>query len=368
MAIQFECSDCGKSLRVKDEFAGKKLRCPECETVLKIPEADDGEAEFYDDDEEQEQRASRRTPTARASKSNPKSKRSGPDRKQRANGGENYFRRSTTKTKKPKTADNKAVLIWSIVIGGGVLGLAGIGTVVMIVMNMGGSSGPQAAVAAPGQQPTAAAKNNSQYVTAETNTPVSKFKMIWDMPAKWTQQSGVEDGFWPWAEMKGQGQTIKISSNRSLTEASSTMTSMGGFEESLKTAHTVRLAKLKLEYNDFEEGPLNIHKGKYGPVVWSEYEYKGMFGKGYGIRCTVPGPRLPCTVVMEYALSARDKWRPVVLDIAGSVHFKRSKSDDGGGDDDFFLDVGGDMGDVGGPPDAGNDMPADQGEVEPPGE
>jgi hypothetical protein len=36
MSISFKC-ECGRSLRVKDELAGKQGRCPACGTLLRIP-------------------------------------------------------------------------------------------------------------------------------------------------------------------------------------------------------------------------------------------------------------------------------------------------------------------------------------------
>jgi hypothetical protein len=39
MAIVLRCK-CGKSLRVSDDYAGKKARCPECQSVLVIPKYD----------------------------------------------------------------------------------------------------------------------------------------------------------------------------------------------------------------------------------------------------------------------------------------------------------------------------------------
>ena len=36
MPIQVSCN-CGRSLRVKDELAGRKVRCPGCEAVLPVP-------------------------------------------------------------------------------------------------------------------------------------------------------------------------------------------------------------------------------------------------------------------------------------------------------------------------------------------
>jgi hypothetical protein len=42
MAIVLQC-DCGKTLKVSDDFAGKKARCPGCKAVLDIPAADGDE-------------------------------------------------------------------------------------------------------------------------------------------------------------------------------------------------------------------------------------------------------------------------------------------------------------------------------------
>jgi len=36
--IEVTCENCGKHLRVKDEFAGKKGKCPGCQTLLTVPE------------------------------------------------------------------------------------------------------------------------------------------------------------------------------------------------------------------------------------------------------------------------------------------------------------------------------------------
>ncbi len=37
--INFNCSECGVKIAIKDEFAGKKGRCPKCKAVLTIPAA-----------------------------------------------------------------------------------------------------------------------------------------------------------------------------------------------------------------------------------------------------------------------------------------------------------------------------------------
>ncbi|MGE3804411.1 MAG: hypothetical protein AB7K24_07045, partial [Gemmataceae bacterium] len=37
MSIAFSCTSCGKSFRVPDDMAGKKGKCPQCQTVFRIP-------------------------------------------------------------------------------------------------------------------------------------------------------------------------------------------------------------------------------------------------------------------------------------------------------------------------------------------
>src|SRR3954468_11514150 len=37
--IAVECAHCGKQLKVKDELAGKKGKCPQCQKVIQIPAA-----------------------------------------------------------------------------------------------------------------------------------------------------------------------------------------------------------------------------------------------------------------------------------------------------------------------------------------
>ncbi|MBC8355525.1 MAG: hypothetical protein H8E66_26400 [Planctomycetes bacterium] len=40
MAIETICKGCARKLRVGDEFAGRKGRCPHCKTIYDVPEAD----------------------------------------------------------------------------------------------------------------------------------------------------------------------------------------------------------------------------------------------------------------------------------------------------------------------------------------
>jgi hypothetical protein len=37
MPVQFVCEHCGKTLRVRDDLAGKKVKCPHCQGVVRVP-------------------------------------------------------------------------------------------------------------------------------------------------------------------------------------------------------------------------------------------------------------------------------------------------------------------------------------------
>src|SRR2546423_13177039 len=70
MSIQFTC-DCGKSIRVKEELAGRTGRCPECGAKLTIPaaapkprNADDEAGDFLLAESTNEQITSRPSPTS----------------------------------------------------------------------------------------------------------------------------------------------------------------------------------------------------------------------------------------------------------------------------------------------------------------
>lgn len=53
MAISFECGDCAKKYKVDARFAGKKIKCKECDATMTIPAADPSEAppksDLFDD-------------------------------------------------------------------------------------------------------------------------------------------------------------------------------------------------------------------------------------------------------------------------------------------------------------------------------
>lgn len=311
MSIRFECSDCGAALKVKEQFVGRKIRCPHCATVNQVPSESEGS------DDEEEHVASR----AKPSSSRSKSARGSQPRRSRANDDaeleelpQSSKRKKKKGTGKSKSGSGSKFPVWAIVAGCSVAAILMVAVILLIVMKP--NARVEDAPVAGGNPP-----ENAKVVQAQVEGPGGKIRMKFEMPPNWTSEGSIEDDMWPWATMKGEGQTIKFSSNRSLAGGADTMTTMGGADERLKTSHTLRGTKLQAENTDWVDSQLGVHNGKRGLVVWSDYEYKGVFGKGYGIRATVDGPVLPCNLMLECSQSSRDKWRPTLLAIAESIHF-----------------------------------------------
>jgi len=218
---------------------------------------------------------------------------------------------------KSKSGSGGKVPMWAIVAGSSVAGLLLIAGIVFVATKKPAQAA-NGQVAGGDQAPAA---EQPKVVQAHVDGPGAKFRMKFEMPANWTSEGSIEDEMFPWATLKGGGQSIKLSSNRSLLGGAEAMTTVGGAVEQLKASHSGRGVKLQSENTDWVDGPLGIHEGKNGTVVWSDYEYKGVFGKGYGIRCTIDGAARPCQLMLECGQAGRDKWRPTLLAIAESIHF-----------------------------------------------
>ena len=321
MSIRFYCEECGKPLKVRSANAGRYTQCPECHGIIRIPRTSRADVDVDEivpvaELDESPAASSRRSSKSRRA-SRPKD--SDPPFEFSANRSEKPSKRNSNKNQK-NSEESSSVPVWLIVVGCCTVGLLSIGGFIFFAINM-------KLLPLPGSgQSTAKSK---AFATAETLSKNGKFKMSWDLPPGWTQESEFERDLWPWFHMKGQGQSIRMSTSRSLTETASTMTTMGGFQERLSAAHTFRIGKLQAENMDYVETRPEFHKTGRNLVVWSDFEYKGLFGKVYGIRCTIPGLKLPCTVTMECSQATRDKWRDLLLRIASSVSFKQIKDDEG---------------------------------------
>ncbi len=44
MPIKFDCPECGKPLSIKDELAGRRIKCPRCSEPVTVPEEEEEEA------------------------------------------------------------------------------------------------------------------------------------------------------------------------------------------------------------------------------------------------------------------------------------------------------------------------------------
>src|SRR5262245_570884 len=64
MPVTFACA-CGKQLRVADEHAGRRVKCPSCEAVVAVPAPDEVEESVEEDAIQAERRAPRESAPAR---------------------------------------------------------------------------------------------------------------------------------------------------------------------------------------------------------------------------------------------------------------------------------------------------------------
>jgi dienelactone hydrolase len=82
MSLTVSCPGCGREYRVKDELAGKKIRCKDCDTVVVIPQADADDLGFDDDDLADAESAPALSPPSRK-----KSAAKKPAKKRKSSGG-----------------------------------------------------------------------------------------------------------------------------------------------------------------------------------------------------------------------------------------------------------------------------------------
>ncbi len=75
MTIEFECPDCSREYRVKDELAGRKVTCKDCNSRISIPdgyEDDDEWGDYYDEEPERAPARRKRSGSAAQKKSRKK--------------------------------------------------------------------------------------------------------------------------------------------------------------------------------------------------------------------------------------------------------------------------------------------------------
>lgn len=111
MSIKVNCR-CGKRIAAKDEYAGRKVRCPACQNLLRIPDTTEGAA-FSDETWDETDAAENDAPPRRRATSSP-------GRRSLANRGSGS---SKTKGSKQASGSGRGLII-GLSFGGGVLVLA----------------------------------------------------------------------------------------------------------------------------------------------------------------------------------------------------------------------------------------------------
>ncbi len=186
----------------------------------------------------------------------------------------------------------------------------------------------------------------AQFETTLPSKVKSHVSMRWEMPENWkVEQMGVEDGRWPWANIKtDRGEAIKIKHNRSLLDKAD-MASAASFLGDdpfgiINNAHYTYKHKAEEQYTDYKEDPLKNVQGKFQPIASSDFQYKGLFGTVYGIRFTATGGLDPAVIWLECGQDEREYYRPLVSQLTGSIEYF-----DPNDEDEIVLEMGNQDGD-----------------------
>lgn len=156
MTIKLQCG-CGKSLSVKDEYAGRRVKCPGCQTLLRVPKPKVEEAAFGDEwdlgdsaEDNWDEEPSKTRAKSGGGKSSPKL-------------GSNS-RQTSAKAKGKKSQSSNRGLLIGLSAGGGLLGIA-------VLAWMFWPAKPEDIVAvAPNQSTAVSASTPVGNATSSTNT------------------------------------------------------------------------------------------------------------------------------------------------------------------------------------------------------
>jgi hypothetical protein len=145
MSIAVKCS-CGNKLRMSEDLARKKVRCPDCKSVLEVPSAD------TDDGDEVK---SKPRPAAKARSRDRDEDEDGPRNKRKVVDEADDEEDEIPRRKKKGTNGGNKKLVWILFGGGaGLLLLIGAGVAIWLIFFRGGSSGPGKGVHTLGDQET----------------------------------------------------------------------------------------------------------------------------------------------------------------------------------------------------------------------
>lgn len=322
--IQVTC-ECGRVIKAKDEFAGKKVRCPDCQEVVALTsKTDKGSAkasskktakrpvpddEYFDDGEESDEEDEEIEDRPRAS-AKKKAKKKGS-----AAASDGAEKTGKKKKKKPKDDSTKTVLI----ITGVLLGLSVLGGLGYLIATSGGAGGGGGAAGPAANVP-------NEFVALAT--PQSE--LICMVPKGWESKTGGGTGGVPaFARVENSGITINFKSSQS--GASIQMMSQAGGgddadtpdeEKAVAKVHDFQKAKAQDEMSGYQEAgaPEKIMTKGFGEGRISAFTCSETFSTAYGYRATLLGTNNQWVVICKCSASQWKDYQPIfkkVIESAG---------------------------------------------------
>lgn len=328
MAIKFKCK-CGKEFQTGEANAGKKIKCKECGTVLKVPTpkavkagpvGGGDEFNFGDlsrfDEEDVVLPSGPAIPPPVIGMARTKSRVMRPDLTLEGEDAELVAEGKAAQKKDGEKKNSAQTLGMALV---GVIGVVvggGFGYYVVTNLVIGG----------PIEPPT-------EFVeyTGVDNAFAIEYPKDWELTD--SKDSVQAD---PWARFESGNFTISVKTGvgaaQSIMAIGDAMSSIGGEEIDPSTAfHQSYADQLALDYSSYEEDPVQYIETNAGRLPYSKFESRGAFGsREIGYRMSMASGGVGNTVI--YCKCAKDREFEAMADTFKKV----MKSFGGGGGDDLM--------------------------------
>lgn len=335
--IKLKCT-CGKLLKVKPEYAGKRLKCPDCQAPVTVPNADDASP------------LPQKSATGPAAKPEKKKKPSrqlsandfGDDETDNSefNGADDYGmhdapvalppRRKKNATASASGTTDKPVadaasamspkLLYSMYALAGTVSAVVVFFVVWMIIRAGSASSPDAAALAMPEK-FVVFKHGEAGLSVECPDG-----------AGWiTDSGGGTGGVPPWITVKNEKQEVFISirgsvSGTAISDIASGGVAPGALDEDLPdelhpaaVVHKFQHDKIRADYNTYEETePRKIETG-FGEGRVSDFTAGSAFSTEYGLRATLIANQYQYNVICKVPKKRLAAYRPILERMIKSV-------------------------------------------------
>lgn len=304
---------CGKALKVGSQQAGRKLKCPECGTVLQVPEAaaagggrkrsGDGFADSYKDYGAQDY----------TTQMMPQAKR---PRKKKVQAKDDDGEKKVAQVE--EVNPSKTVMVSMLAISA------------LIVIGLAAGGGYM-------YLNTAAQYAEDMKIPTEFGDwNHEKGHVGARFPKGFLVEEGVQAGTAPWAKFSHDIQDVVIMIRASMSGSVISEVDQIGIlraddpeqaeMDALRSAADYQIEKMKVEYDTYEETNTKTIKTGFGKALVSDFNGSKLLMQEVGLRATVLGGKYQYNVICKCPADRLEDYRPMFSKVIESVRNGRAKS------------------------------------------